>query len=224
MQILFILKQTGIGIQTVGVDNDPLEAYKSIRISGEFTMTNFYGIKELDEKYEKNSNTFTIGNTSITLTEPNIEHTVDHDYGGYFSNDPTITVNSTNNTYIFMRVDVPSEGFNDKYRYEIKDGWKEIATTENTKYSNYRTHIYAYVNNDNKLNTATNGTTSTLFTEFYSTDPSYNNIYVKSEMPAYGYAIEASQTTDDPVETFKKFIEKYKDKDDRLNYLDFKEE
>ena len=129
---------------------------------------------------ESVTNTFTIGDVDITLTEPDWDDT-DHNNNGVpdaaegrtpgqvIAKDPTITNVGTNDAYVFAKVvaactgevspAVPKEIFT----YTTNTGWY-LMTDSNTCSNGTITKIYAYGSNAAMTRLAKNGT-ATLFDE-----------------------------------------------------------
>lgn len=91
------------------------------------------------------TNTFTIGNVDITLTEDAWDPANGQNVtpGQTIAKDPTIenTSTSQNPVYIFAKVDVPYYDSADVFTYDLNTGWVEIADAVT---GNTHTHVYAY--------------------------------------------------------------------------------
>lgn len=112
-------------------------------------------------------NTFTVGNISISLTEPQWDAT---NPSGAFENilpgqtitkDPTITVNeNSNSAYVYMMLEVPkvykvdivnndvteSKDQHQLFEYAVNEGWILIDSKTNDNTEAYNYYVYAYNN------------------------------------------------------------------------------
>ena len=111
---------------------------------------------------ENITNTFTIGNVNITLTEPNWDSTDENSNnipdaaeekrpGQTIAKDPTITLNTgSNDAYLFIKVENPAittgEGetvTKELFTYTINPAWAEVTAKQNVK-ANSVEHVYVY--------------------------------------------------------------------------------
>lgn len=144
------------------------------------------GIYAFFTDIETKTNTFTIGNVDITLTEPLYDAALQND-ANYGKNlmpgetvvkDPTITNSSTNNdAYVFAKVEVPTYTANNAevplFTLEsIGSGWTLILTNAATSSNHKVEYIYAY------------GTSSamTALAPSASTTPVFGNVRVSSTL------------------------------------------
>ncbi len=170
------------------------------------------------------TNTFTLGNVKITLTEPNYDtveagkltpnKTVDKD--------PTITNVGTNDAYIFAKVEVPyysvtSRGGNAAANTELfsllksdgtagpNTGWTQLSKTEDL--TNHKvTYVFAYTGTDaSTMQSVANGSAVTLFNKVkfanlsdYSelTNSSNNAITETFDVKVEAYAIQKDLAND----------------------------
>ena len=86
----------------------------------------------LMDKTDAVTNTFTYGNVDIELAE-----TTGSDYhivpGKTIAKDPTVTVKADSEaSYVFVKVE--QANWNDKFAYEIADGWTKLEDVDNVYY------------------------------------------------------------------------------------------
>lgn len=116
---------------------------------------------------EKNtSNVFTLGNVSITLTEPAWVATNGQNMspGKTVAKDPTITNNGSMPAYVFAEVKVPMTTETtprEVFTYTLNSGWVEVGTA--TTSGGYTTHVYAYGTSSAMTSLAANAATSAVF-------------------------------------------------------------
>lgn len=104
------------------------------------------------------TNTFTIGNVDISLTEPLWDALDDEDNnnipdvaesitpGATIDKDPTINnISTTNGAYVFAKVVVPAlDATTPLFTYETNTGWAELGTAKYDATAKTITHVYAY--------------------------------------------------------------------------------
>lgn len=107
---------------------------------------------------EEKTNTFTLGNVKITLTEPNWDAASDPGANiapnKQVAKDPTITNTGTNDALVFMKVVVPyatvkkvgdtTATAQELYTYTKNSGWVEVGTAEIDNTNHTITHVFAY--------------------------------------------------------------------------------
>ena len=150
---------------------------------------------------DSKTNTFTVGNVKIDLTEPlwdanNPDGTLENIVAGQkIAKDPTLTNTGDNDAYVYIMVEVPKADavtidgatVNDHqlFNYITKDGWEllDFKTDENDK-NNY--YLYAY------STALTPSSSATLFDEviFANTDSNFQPEDAL-EIKVTGYAIQS---------------------------------
>lgn len=174
------------------------------------------------------TNTFTLGNVKITLTEPNYD-TVEAAKvtpNKIIDKDPTITNVGTNDAYIFAKVEVPyytvtSRGASQAAATELfsmlksdgtagpNSGWTQVSRTADTS-NNKVTYVFAYTGTDSATMQAisTNGS-AVLFNKVqfanlkdYSelTTATTNAITETFDVKVEAYAIQSDLATDAGVQ------------------------
>lgn len=127
------------------------------------------------------TNSFTVGDIEIELTEPNWDPTTGEKItpNKEMAKDPTITNIGVNDAYMFMSVKVPRANVKtaqadgtivpaaeqDLFTYTVNNGWKqiksEVITEDGKKYTEY---IYAFEGTGGKMTTVNpNGKTAPVF-------------------------------------------------------------
>lgn len=122
------------------------------------------------------TNTFTIGEVSLELTEPDwVEPEIPVVPNQTVEKDPTIKNDGKNSEYVFLTVAVPyanvvvadADGTKkdaadtELFSYTVNSGWEEIGTA--VKANGVVTHTYAYGSETELTALAVNGTTPALF-------------------------------------------------------------
>ncbi len=119
------------------------------------------------------TNTFTIGNVEIELTEPswNSENGIDIAPGAVIAKDPTIKNIGVNDAYVFAKITVPVANVTisgatepaktQLFTYSLKDGWVEVGNATETD-SAY-VHVYAWAAEGAMTTLAKDATTSPVF-------------------------------------------------------------
>lgn len=116
------------------------------------------------------TNTFTVGDVGIELTEPSWDPDVKPVVtpGQEIAKDPTVKNTGTIPAYVFMEVKVPYANVsligengvkadpanNELFTYELKDGWIEVGTP--VLADGVATHVYAYASETAMTEVATN--------------------------------------------------------------------
>ena len=116
------------------------------------------------------TNTFTVGDVEITLTEPNWnpDENPPMTPGQEVPKDPTVTNDGTIPAYVFMEVKVPyanvslidedgnklSAANNELFTYTLNTGWVEVGTP--VLENGVATHVYAYGTADAMTEVAVN--------------------------------------------------------------------
>ena len=128
------------------------------------------------------TNTFTIGNVDITLTEPNWS-TTDSDSNGVpdasqdlmpgqtIAKDPTINnVSTTNPAYVFAKVEVPCTTAEspatpaELFSYTLNSGWAELSSAAVACTSGgSATHVYYYGSGSTLTSVAAQASTAAVF-------------------------------------------------------------
>ena len=163
---------------------------------------------------ESKTNTFTIGNVNIALTETSWDLTDDNDNGvpdaaeslmpgQTVPKNPTIVNESTTNkAYVFMKVEVPCTTETtpkEFFTYTVNSGWTELSTAAVACTSGgTATHVYYY---------GTGGTLSELGVSPATTPALFNNVTLvnltgtegitgNKNVIATGYGIQTQGLTD----------------------------
>ena len=167
------------------------------------------------------TNTFTIGNVDITLTEPlwdalpksegdaNIpDDAEDMMPGEKVTKDPTINnVSTKNDAYVFAKVEVPCTEIvapettaKELFSYTVNTGWTELTSAAVACTNGKATHVYYYGtgNSLTKLNKAANDTTPTPTSSPVFSEVTLLNTLKSTEIPTgniqvlvTGYGIQA---------------------------------
>ena len=93
-----------------------------------------YGVIAYLTDTKEVTNVFSVGNVSITLTEPSWVEANGKDIlpGKVIANDPTITNVGNNSAYVYMKVEVPKvtlkSGEGALFTYTVNEAWKEITS------------------------------------------------------------------------------------------------
>ena len=141
---------------------------------------------------ETKTNTFTIGNVDITLTEPSWSTTDTNSNnvpdaaenlmpGQTVTKDPTINnVSTKNDAYVFAKVEVPCTTETtpqELFTYTVNSGWTELTVTNELPVActsgGTATHVYYY---------GTNGTLTTLVKAVDSSTPTSTSTAVFSSV------------------------------------------
>ena len=169
---------------------------------------------------ESVTNTFTIGNVDITLTEPNWDDADDNNNnvpdaaesktpGQKIAKDPTITNVGTNDAFVFAKVeaacttDVSPAAPKEIFTYTVKSGW--YLMTDNACSGGKTTKIYAYGSDTSMTRLAKDGK-AVLFDEVI-VNPEITGeeqgLTGNKDIVVTGYAIQADGIdTVDPVEVW----------------------
>ena len=112
------------------------------------------------------SNVFTLGNVSITLTEPSWvpANAENMSPGKKVDKDPTITNTGSMPAYVFAEVKVPMTTETtprEVFSYTLNDGWVEVG--EGTTAGGFTTHVYAYGSATAMTSLAKDGVTPAVF-------------------------------------------------------------
>lgn len=169
------------------------------------------------------TNTFTLGNVKITITEPNYDTTEAAKLAPnkIITKDPTITNVGTNDAYLFARVEIPyysvtSRGENTAANTELfsllkadgsqgpNTGWTQVSRTEDT--TNHKvTYVYAY----------TGSTAATMETVATNESAVLFNKVKFANLTDYSELTESS--SDAIIETFDVKVEAYAIQKDLAN-------
>lgn len=125
------------------------------------------------------TNTFTVGNVTIDLTEPGFdsqssEHS-DITPNKEFVKDPTVTNTGTNDAFVFVKFSIPkanvtvadlngvkgTQSVQELFSYTIADGWVKVQ--EDTTKSDANTYVYAYATGSNCTALASGNSAPVLF-------------------------------------------------------------
>lgn len=172
------------------------------------------GIAAYFTDFETKTNTFTVGQVGIELSEPNWVPPTDITPNQEITKDPTITNNGVNDAYVFMKVVVPSmdiktanddgsvndSAFTELFSYELNDGWVEVGTKVENKAKGTTTHVYAYATGDTMTALAKGAKAPVLFkgekVKFANViedhDLSVTSLDKPVNMVVNGYAIQTS--------------------------------
>ena len=150
------------------------------------------------------TNTFTIGNVDITLTEPSwvAENGQNIVPGKPIAKDPTVTVASTSqDAYVFLKVEVPCKADNSAvlFDYTLNSGWAVVTGQDGACTSGKATKVYGY----GSLTALSANGTATLFnnvTLVNLTNAEATALTGNITMPITAYAIQANGlTSSDPA-------------------------
>ena len=155
------------------------------------------------------TNTFTIGNVDITLSEPNWSTTDSNSNGTpdaaeglvpgqTVSKDPTVTVASTSkDAYVFVKVQVPCKADNsaELFTYTLNSGWAVVTGYNGTCTNGVAEKVYAYEGSTaGTLQSLSANGTATLFNSVTLeniTGSEASAISNAASMPVTAYAIQA---------------------------------
>jgi len=149
------------------------------------------------------TNTFTIGGVDITLTEPNWVATSGENIvpGQTITKDPTITnVSTTNDAYVFMKVEVPctttsTPAPREIFTYTVNSSWTEIPSAATTCTNGKATHVYYYGSGSLSALAKNNTATPALFAQVklvqdLTNDELTNLGHTAKDMVITGYGIQ----------------------------------
>lgn len=172
------------------------------------------GIAAYFTDFETATNTFTVGQVGIELTEPNWVPPTDITPNQEITKDPTITNNGANDAYVFMEVVVPTYNIKtanadgsvnqaadtELFTYELNTGWVEVGQAVKDMTKNTTTHVYAYATGDTMTALANGAKAPVLFKDEkvkFANVVEDHNLSVSSldnpvNMVVNGYAIQTS--------------------------------
>ena len=94
------------------------------------------------------TNTFTLGNVDITLTEPSwvANNALGLMPGATVAKDPTITNVGASSAYVFLKVEEPCYGTSKVFNYTVNSAWSVVGTAGSCTGSGVNTieTVYAY--------------------------------------------------------------------------------
>ncbi len=148
------------------------------------------------------TNTFTIGNVSIQLTEPNWNSTNAQNLmpGAVVAKDPTITnLSTTNPAFVFMKVEGPCSTDTtplEALTYTVNNGWVEIGTGACDATTHKVIRVYAYGTASAMTELAASGSTGALFNNVTLngniTNPTNQGLSGNLDVVVTAYAIQTS--------------------------------
>lgn len=117
-----------------------------------------------DEK--TTSNVFTLGNVTITLTEPSwvAANGQNMSPGKTVAKDPTVTNTGSMPAYVFVEVKVPMTTETqprEAFTYTVNNGWVEVGNASTS--GGFTTHTYAYGTSSAMTSLAANASTPAVF-------------------------------------------------------------
>ena len=111
------------------------------------------------------TNTFTLGNVDITLTEPNFvaANATGLMPGSVVAKNPIITNVGASSAYVFLKVTEPCYNTAKVFNYTLNSGWTVVGTAGSCSGSGVSTidTVYAYSNGTAMTELPTSGTTAT---------------------------------------------------------------
>lgn len=145
-------------------------------------MSSLAGISAYFTDTDTATNTFTVGEVSIDLQEPNWNGDTDITPNMTTAKDPQVLNDGASDAFVFLEVVVPyrdniviadADGTKnvaataELFTYTIKDGWVEVGTPTTDAEAGVVKHVYAYIgdNTSDLKALAANETTPTLFDE-----------------------------------------------------------
>ena len=158
------------------------------------------------DKTETITNTFTVGNVDITLTEPNwvADNAKNIVPGAVVAKDPTVTVASTSaDAWVFVKVEVPCVGTTPRelFAYTVEAGWTTLS--DGTCAEGKATKIYGHTASMTKNATAVLFTTVTLDANLTSEEA---GTLTTIEMPVTAYAIQKDNVAGATLEVFNTYF------------------
>ena len=157
------------------------------------------GVMALFTDTDTATNTFTIGDVDINLTEPNWDpdNASNLSPGATVAKDPqVVNASETNPCYAFLTVAVPKDTDGELFSYEVNEGWTLLSSE--TSEEDVNTYVYAYgtLEKEGMTSLAAGETTASLFDNVTLSDRSEfdDDSY---DIPVNAYAIQVTDLSAD---------------------------